>query len=86
MKAQKLLNSLNFADIVLISKTARPDDSTFPYVPQVCRCTNCIYGTSHADIEDICNDEIVDFDTFCIICYSVRNGWIQLRMLKISQA
>ena len=33
MKAQKLLNSLNFADIVLISKTARPDDSTFPYVP-----------------------------------------------------
>lgn len=47
MKAQKLLNSLNFADIVLISKTARPDDSTFPYVPQVCRCTNCIYFIEH---------------------------------------
>ena len=219
MKSKEIPNTLNFADIVIISKTARPNDRSFPYAPQVCRCENCIYysehrcmlkrcccmkervkamscsieeilrdcfanikdtifrfrvkmaiqravdtmscflnakhrkrfeegcaltrrndaefiaqlfllsaseklwsrakkawcggniaysdislhdlsnnayvfycaafdyryGTSHADIEDICNDEIVDFDTFCIICYSVAISTYGINVVMIAE-
>lgn len=36
-----------------------------------CAAIDMEYGVSHCDIEDLSNDEVVDFDVFRAICYAV---------------
>lgn len=36
-----------------------------------CAAMDMEHGTSHCDIEDLSNDEVVDFDVFRSICYAV---------------
>ena len=71
--------NIDYSDISL------QDLSTNAYV-FYCAAFDYRYGTSHADIEDICNDEIVDFDTFCIICYSIAISTYGANVLKIAEA
>ncbi len=65
-KAKEVISPSGFLyDCMDISGFSSEDYTLF------CAAMDMEYGGSHCDIEDLSNDEVVDFDVFRAICYAV---------------
>lgn len=50
-----------------------------------CAAMDLQYGTSHTDLQDLSNDEVVDFDAFRMVCHALAICAYGVNVIKVSE-